>query len=588
MPEQDVPKLVHELQVHQVELEMQNDELRRTQLGLEEASDRYLDLYDFAASALLTLSERGDVLEANLAAAALLGLERRKLLEQKFSCFIPADAQNTFHLYCQQVLHSGIKQIRELTLKSATGRRLTVRLEGIAAQGPKTHQTQCRLSLNDITASKEAEAALVAVNARLNGVISSAMDAMISVDARQHVVLFNPAAEMMYGISAQEALGQSLGRFIPERYRAAHVRHVSQYGETGVSSRSMGRLGALLGLRASGEEFPIEATISQVEIQGAKLFTVILRDITERKKAEEALQDMALFSQENVSPVLRVARDGTLLYANPPADSLLTHWQCGPGGKVPEFVHQTVTAVLASGVSQELELNHAGRDLCFAVTPLGGRNYVNLYASDITDRKRLHEMYRLLSADLEQRVTERTAEARESEARYRSLVTATAQFVWTLNAKGELLEDLPAWRAFTGQSYDEIKGWGWASALHPDDLERTRAAWQHAVATRTLHEIEYRMRRHDGEYRYFAVRGVPVTEPDGSVREWVCACTDITERKAARARRNATNALLGLFARKSSSKEYLGGVIKVIRAWSDCQCVGIRVADQHGAIPYNA
>ena len=158
MPEQDVPKLVHELQVHQIELEMQNDELRLTQLGLKEASKRFSDLYDFARCPLLTLSERGTVLEANLAAATLLDLERRKLLQQKFTRFILAEAQDTFQLYCQQVLHSGVKQIRELTLRSATGRRLTVRVEGIAAQDLKANETQCRLSLNDITASKEAEA----------------------------------------------------------------------------------------------------------------------------------------------------------------------------------------------------------------------------------------------------------------------------------------------------------------------------------------------------------------------------------------------------------------------------------------------
>jgi signal transduction histidine kinase len=103
-----------------------------------------------------------------------------------------------------------------------------------------------------------------------------------------------------------------------------------------------------------------------------------------------------------------------------------------------------------------------------------------------------------------------------------------------------------------------------------------------------LYEIEYRVRRHDGEYRHFVVRGVPVTEEDGSVREWVGACTDITERKAAGARRDATNALLALFARKSSSKEYLEGVIEAIRAWTDCQCLGIRVVDEHGEIPYAA
>ena len=89
MPAQDVQKLVHELQVHRIELEMQNDELRRIQWVLEEASDRYSDLYDFAPCALLTLGQRGEVLEANLAASVLLGLERKNLLQREFIRFIP-------------------------------------------------------------------------------------------------------------------------------------------------------------------------------------------------------------------------------------------------------------------------------------------------------------------------------------------------------------------------------------------------------------------------------------------------------------------------------------------------------------------
>jgi PAS domain S-box-containing protein len=151
MPEQDLPKLVHDLQVHQIELEMQNDELRRTQEALEEARDRFADLYDFAPLALLTLSPAGEVLEANLAAARLLGLDRKDLLHQKFSRFIPAEAQDAFYLCCRQVLHAGIKQTAELTLKTAGGGVLTVRLEGIAADDPVTHKTNCRLSLGDVT-----------------------------------------------------------------------------------------------------------------------------------------------------------------------------------------------------------------------------------------------------------------------------------------------------------------------------------------------------------------------------------------------------------------------------------------------------
>ena len=120
-------------------------------------------------------------------------------------------------------------------------------------------------------------------------IIDSAMDAIISINEAQQVVLFNAAAERMFGCAATEALGCPLDRFIPARFRAAHRAHVSAFGATGVTSRTMSELGELVALRADGREFPIEAAISQTEVSGAKLFTVILRDVTERKIAEEAL-----------------------------------------------------------------------------------------------------------------------------------------------------------------------------------------------------------------------------------------------------------------------------------------------------------
>jgi PAS domain S-box-containing protein len=87
------------------------------------------------------------------------------------------------------------------------------------------------------------------------------------------------------------------------------------------------------------------------------------------------------------------------------------------------------------------------------------------------------------------------------------------------------------WREFTGQTEDEVQGWGWIEGLHPDDREHTAAVWSQAVANRSLYETEYRMRRRDGHYRHMAVRGVPVLEQDGSIREWVGTCTDIHDRK---------------------------------------------------------
>ncbi|CAB3798992.1 hypothetical protein LMG28688_04863 [Paraburkholderia caffeinitolerans] len=127
--------------------------------------------------------------------------------------------------------------------------------------------------------------------ARMMSIIRSSMEAIITVDETQRVVIFNPAAEFVFGLSAMEAIGSPLSRFIPERFRGAHARHVDQFGATGVTERQMGRQQRVLfGLRANGEEFPVEASISQIRDASGKLYTVMLRDITERLRAENSLK----------------------------------------------------------------------------------------------------------------------------------------------------------------------------------------------------------------------------------------------------------------------------------------------------------
>ncbi len=140
------------------------------------------------------------------------------------------------------------------------------------------------------------------------------------------------------------------------------------------------------------------------------------------------------------------------------------------------------------------------------------------------------------NAELEQEIQSRSTlekALRLSEERYRSLTIATTQIVWTTNPLGEIIEDIPSWRAFTGQNVAAVKGHGWVNVLHPDDRSGTLMCWQQAVASCTIFNAEYRLYRHDGEYRHVAARGVPVMEADGMIREWVGTCTDITERKLA-------------------------------------------------------
>jgi PAS domain S-box-containing protein len=174
----------------------------------------------------------------------------------------------------------------------------------------------------------------------------------------------------------------------------------------------------------------------------------------------------------------------------------------------------------------------------------------------------------------------------ENEQRYRSLVTATAQVVWSTDPRGEIVEELPTWQGFTGQSRPQYQRAGWLQAVHPEDRAAVTEAWSRAVATRSIYLTEYRLRFRDGQYRHVAARGVPVLNDDGQIREWVGTCTDITERKEAERRREFTNSLLALFAQKVSLKEYLEAVLGVLRQWSGCQAIGIRLLAQDRSLPY--
>ena len=124
---------------------------------------------------------------------------------------------------------------------------------------------------------------------------------------------------------------------------------------------------------------------------------------------------------------------------------------------------------------------------------------------------------------------DKEAALRDSEARYRALVMATANMVWRANAKGEGFLKSPRWQDLTGQSDDEASNFGWLAALHPKDRERSERLWKQAMAQKRMYEDEFRVRTRDLSYRYFHVQVVPIIAPHGAVREWIGAATDITQ-----------------------------------------------------------
>jgi PAS domain S-box-containing protein len=145
----------------------------------------------------------------------------------------------------------------------------------------------------DVNDIKRGQESLRLSEERLAAIIDTAMDAIITLDENQRVVLFNAAAEKIFGCPAPRALGTLLDRFVPERFRERHRGQVTAFGATGITTRAMHSPATIYGLRANGEEFPCEATISQASNGGQKLYTVILRDISARKKAEQVAERYA-------------------------------------------------------------------------------------------------------------------------------------------------------------------------------------------------------------------------------------------------------------------------------------------------------
>ncbi len=160
--------LIHELRVHQIELEMQNDELRRTQLELEQVRDRYIDLYDFAPVGYFTISDKGMILEANLSGATMLGIERGLLKGKPFSRFISADTQDIFYLHRKELIGKKVPQSCELKLKRSDAAELWAQLECIIVQDGEGSFSRIRAAVTDITDRKQAEEEKANLEAQLH------------------------------------------------------------------------------------------------------------------------------------------------------------------------------------------------------------------------------------------------------------------------------------------------------------------------------------------------------------------------------------------------------------------------------------
>ena len=198
----------------------------------------------------------------------------------------------------------------------------------------------------------------------------------------------------------------------------------------------------------------------------------------------------------------------------------------------PQLIDNGIAALLARALQGErVELPAMLYDVS-ALDGHGPKRWVTAKARPIKDKAGNPLEVRLMHEDITERMAADSA-LRLREQRFRSLVMATSQIVWSNTPDGRVLEDSPSWRAYTGQTYDEWKDFGWVDALHPDDRAPAQSLWLACVAARSVFETKYRLRSTDGNYRWTEVKGIPILADDGTIREWIGANTDIHDMIAA-------------------------------------------------------
>jgi PAS domain S-box-containing protein len=256
----------------------------------EQADLRLAAMVESSLDAIVGKDLNGIVLAWNHGAEQLFGYTEKEMVGQSITRLFPQRCLHEEQEILRRIRRGERVEPFETVRLRKDGRAIDVSVSISPIRDAAGRVTSASTIARDISARKRLEDALRQSEDSLRGILESAMDAIITVDENQNVLLFNAAAAAMFGCSSSDTFGKPISRFIPERYRQAHGEHIRQFASTGVTARGMGNMSTLTALRSDGTEFPIEASISQVSVGAQKLFSVILRDVTERKHAEQALQ----------------------------------------------------------------------------------------------------------------------------------------------------------------------------------------------------------------------------------------------------------------------------------------------------------
>ncbi|MGE5740004.1 MAG: PAS domain-containing protein, partial [Betaproteobacteria bacterium] len=246
------------------------------------AEARFGNIVEAAMDPIITVDDSQRIVVFNGAAEKVFRHARTDVIGQPLHVLIPERFRDAHHAHIERFGATGTtsRRMGAAVLHALRSDGEEFPIEASISQHVDRGRKFYTAIVRDVTERTQAETLIARSEARFRGILDSAMDAIITTDDQQRVILFNDAAEAMFGWPRAEAVGAPLSRFIPERYRRTHAEHVARFGVAATPSRRMGgSLRVVTGLRRNGEEFPIDASISQLRESGRHFYTVILRDV---------------------------------------------------------------------------------------------------------------------------------------------------------------------------------------------------------------------------------------------------------------------------------------------------------------------
>ena len=377
------------------------------------------------------------------------------------------------------------------------------------------------VSIHEFTMRKKAEDAHRQIEEQYRTVVETATDAVVSIDENSQILFVNPATLKLFGYDSAELMGRPLMMLMPEFFRELHKTSLQRYLATG--QRHINWQGVeLMGLRKDGGEFPVEVSFGEVTRQGLRIFTGFIRDISERKRAEDRIR---LIIETIPTMVWTLRADGAVDFVN-------QRWTDYTGISLEEAINDPISPVHPEDIQRVMEnwradlaAGKASEDEIRLRRADGEYRWFLIRTTPLRDERGIVVKWYGVSIDIEDR--------KRAERQSRELIDAIPHQIWSGPPNGTLDYCSKRWRAETGMELEELRGDGWQRILHPEDRDRVLKAWRESVMNGTPYEQEERHRGADGSYRWYLSRGVPLRDGEGRIVRWYGTNTDIQDRKQA-------------------------------------------------------